>query len=120
MPRRKVIISESDVSQPMRPALSPEARENQMIALAMDLVEQRLRNGTASSQETTHFLKLATERERLERAKLLKEIEEKDAKILSIRSGQRSEALYQEAIDAFKRYSGADNPQPLDEGIPYD
>ena len=40
----------------IRPALTPEARENQMIALAVDLVEQRLLDGTASSQETTHFL----------------------------------------------------------------
>lgn len=44
----------------MRPALTPEARENQMISLAMDLVEKRIREGTASSAETTHFLKLAT------------------------------------------------------------
>ena len=50
----------------LRPALTPEARENQMAALAMDLVEQRLRDGTASSQETTHFLKLVSSKAKLE------------------------------------------------------
>ena len=52
-----------------RPALSPEARENQLIALAVDLVEQRLIDGTASSQETTHFLKLGSTKNQLEMAK---------------------------------------------------
>ena len=42
----------------IRPALTPEARENQLIALAVDLVEKRLIEGTASSKETTHLLKL--------------------------------------------------------------
>ena len=53
-----------------RVAFVPEQRENQLIALAFDLVEDRLRNKTASAQETTHFLKLATEKERLERERL--------------------------------------------------
>ena len=59
--------SESTPRRPMRPALTPEARENQLISLAIDLVEQRLLDGTASSQETTHFLKLATSKAKLER-----------------------------------------------------
>ena len=50
----------------MRPALTPEARENQLISLAIDLVEQRLIDGTASAQETTHFLKLASRKAKLE------------------------------------------------------
>ena len=116
MPRRKVIISDSDNSQPMRPALSPEARENQMISLAMDLVEERLRNGTASSQETTHFLKLATTREQLEKEKLEKEILEKEAKIKALEANQHSEALYQEAINAFRSYSGSIDPSNDSEG----
>ena len=57
----------------MRPALTPEARENQMISLAMDLVEKRIREGTASSAETTHFLKLATSKTMLEKQKLEEE-----------------------------------------------
>ena len=56
----------SNPSRKMRPALTPEARENQLISLAVDLVEQRLIDGTASSQETTHFLKLGSMKNRLE------------------------------------------------------
>ena len=116
MPRRKVIISDSDTRQPMRPALSPEARENQMISLAMDLVEERLRNGTASSQETTHFLKLASTKEQLEKAKLEKEIQEKEAKIKSLESSQHSEELYREAINAFRSYSGMPEIKDVPDG----
>ena len=93
MPRQKIIVSNSDETQPMRPALTPEARENQMIALAMDLVEQRLRNGTASSQETTHFLKLATVKEQREREKLEAEIKLANAKIASLESQSASATL---------------------------
>ena len=106
MPRRKVLVSDSDDIQPMRPALTPEARENQMIALAMDLVEQRLRNGTASSQETTHFLKLATIKEQKERQKLDAEIDLLEAKVKSLESQATSASLYSDALKAFSSYSG--------------
>lgn len=106
MSRQRVIVSTPDDTQPMRPALTPEARENQMIALAMDLVEQRLRNGTASSQETTHFLKLATVRELREREKLEAEIKLANAKIASLESQSASASLYADAIEAFSIYSG--------------
>lgn len=90
----------------MRPASTPEAREQQMISLAMDLVEQRLLDGTASSQETTHFLKLGSMRERLEREKLMKENEMLQAKKESLESAKRVEELYAEAIKAMREYSG--------------
>lgn len=93
-------------SRKLRPALTPEARENQMTALAMDLVEQRLLDGTASSQETVHFLKLATAKARLERERLELENELTKAKTESIRAQKRSDELFAEAIKAFKTYSG--------------
>lgn len=107
MPRRKVIVSDSDNElQPMRPALTPEARENQMISLAMDLVEQRLRNGTASSQETTHFLKLATTKEQLEKEKLKTENKLLQARIDNLEMQSTSASLYSDALKAFSTYSG--------------
>jgi hypothetical protein len=97
----------SNESQPMmRPALSVEARENQLILLAVDEAERQLREGTASSQVITHFLKLGTTRAQLEKEKLQKENELLGAKTESIQSGQRMEELYKEAIDAMKTYSG--------------
>lgn len=89
-----------------RPALTPEARENQMIALAINLAEKQLIEGTASSQVITHFLKLATEKERLEREVLEREAELKMAKVESLKSAKRTEELYEEAIAALKTYSG--------------
>lgn len=106
MPKVRAVISDSADSQPMRPALTPEAREQQMISLAMDLVEQRLRNGTASSQETTHFLKLATVQYQLEKTKLEASIRLDQAKIDNLESQAKSSAAYQEALNAFKSYSG--------------
>lgn len=93
-----------------RPALSPEARENQLIALATDLVEQRLIDGTASSQETTHFLKLATTKARLEKEILEKQKELIVAKTESLQSSKRYEELVENALKAMRNYSGQGDP----------
>lgn len=98
--------SPNSSSRNIRPALTPEAEENQMISLAMDLVKQRLIDGTASSQETTHFLKLATTKYRLEKETMQKNMELTDAKIKQIHSEESREQLFKEAIDAMKKYSG--------------
>ena len=90
----------------LRPALTPEARENQLISLATDLVEKRLIEGTASSQETTHFLKLATQEAKLKLKILEKQEELISAKTESIKSAQRTEELYRDAIIAMRKYSG--------------
>ena len=89
-----------------RPALSPEARENQLIALAVDLVEKRLIEGTASSQETTHFLKLASSKARIEKEILEKQKDLITAKTEVLQSQKRVEELYSEAIRAMRKYSG--------------
>ena len=98
--------SSSDTVRKIRPALTPEAEENQMISLAHDLVKQRLLNGTASSQETTHFLKLGSMKNRLEMEKLQKENELLRAKTESIQSQARQEELFKEVISAMRKYSG--------------
>ena len=90
----------------IRPALSPEARENQLISLAVDLVEQRLLDGTASSQETTHFLKLGSSKNRLELEKLEEENKLLRAKTENLQSQKKTEEMFVEAINAFRRYSG--------------
>ena len=89
-----------------RPPLSPEARENQMISYAMDLVEQRLLDGSASSQETTHFLKLASRKAKLEAERAELENELIKAKTQSIRDQADMKTLYKDAIAAMRRYSG--------------
>lgn len=91
------------------PALTPEARENQLISAAYDLVEQRLRDGSASSQETTHFLKAGSQRARMEIEKLRHENEMLRAKTEAIQSSKRDEELYSEVLSALKRYSGEDD-----------
>lgn len=101
----------SKENQPkIRPALTPEARENQLISLAVDLVEQRLLDGTASSQETTHFLKLGSMKNRLEMEKLQEENKLLQVKTEALQSAKRVEELYSEAISAMRRYSGNGDP----------
>lgn len=90
----------------MRPALTPEARENQMISLAVDLAEKQLREGTASSQVITHFLKLASTKERLEKEILEKQKDLISAKTKAYEKADKSEALLKEAIAAFRGYAG--------------
>lgn len=93
-------------SRKTRPPLSPEANESQMISLAMDLVRQRLIDGTASSQETTHFLKLATNKAQLENKLLEAQTEMAIAKKEALQSQKRMDELYANAIQAMKKYSG--------------
>lgn len=93
-------------SRKIRPALTPEARESQMMSLAVDLAEKQLMDGTASSQVITHFLKLATTKASLEREKLERENELLRAKTEALESAKRMEDLYASAINAMKRYSG--------------
>lgn len=97
-------------SRKMRPALSPEARENQLVSLAVDLAEKQLREGTASSQVVTHYLKLGSTRERLEREKLEEENKLLKAKTEQLQSTKRMEELYSKAIDAMRSYAGQGEP----------
>ena len=106
MARTKRNLVESDDKRP-RPAMSPEARENQLIARAVDLAEKQLIDGSASSQVITHFLKLGTVKSQLELEKLRKENELLSAKTEQIQSAQHIEELYNDAIIAMKTYSGA-------------
>lgn len=102
----KAKSSSSGSARKMRPALSPEARENQMISLAVKLAEQQLRDGTASSQVITHFLKLGTTKAELEKEKLKKENELLTAKTKSIESSEEIKSLYENALKAMRDYSG--------------
>lgn len=96
----------SKSNRKIRPALTPEAEENQLIALATDLVKQRLLDGTASSQETTHFLKLGSMRNRLEMEKLKAENKLTEAKVEALKSQAKQEELFEKAIKAMQSYSG--------------
>lgn len=89
-----------------RPALTPEARENQLISLAVDEAERQLREGTASSQVVVHFLKLASSRDRLEREKLEQENELLKAKTEAFRSAKKTEELIENALAAMRTYTG--------------
>lgn len=89
-----------------RPATTSRGRENQLVSLAVDLAERQLRDGTASAQVITHYLKLGSTREVLEQQRIANENELAKAKIESLQSQKRIEELYSEALDAMKSYSG--------------
>ena len=95
--------------QPRRraPAATPEEREQQLIALTIDCVERQLMEGTASSQVMTHFLKLATSKNRLEEEKLRSENEVLKRKALAFDQQESTEKLFKEAMDAMRSYKGA-------------
>lgn len=94
----------TEVARKTKRAETPEARENQMIALAVDLAEKQLTEGTASAQVITHYLKLATTREKIEKEILEKQKDLITAKTDQIKSQATSEELYAEALAAMKRY----------------
>lgn len=90
----------------VRPALTPEARENQMINAAVDLAEQQLRDGTASSAVIVHYLKLGSSKDRLERERLEEENKLLRAKTEAIQSAKNVEELYAKAIASMGEYRG--------------
>lgn len=99
--------SKKDISkQAFAPAMTPEGRENQLISMAVDLAEQKLRDGTASSQLVTHFLKLGTEKARIEKEILEEQRKYLAAKTESINESKHVEELYSNAINAMRSYSG--------------
>lgn len=104
--KNRRIIDESDEDVPLKPALSPEARENQMIAYATNLAEKQLREGTASSQVICHYLKLGSSKERLEKRLLEEQVKVAQAKVEMMETAKDIEKLYSDAIDAMRRYSG--------------
>ena len=93
------------------PVMTPEARENQLISLAIDLAEQQLRNGTASSQVITHYLKLGSSKEKLEKEILEEQKKLVVAKTSAIESQERIDELYAGAIAAMRRYNGQSEEQ---------
>ena len=99
-------VSSSGSKRKSRPALSPEAREQQLINKAYAAAERQLDEGTASSQVITHFLKLGTARAELEKEKRRAEIEEKKAKVKAIENGEEMNVLYENAIKAMRDYGG--------------
>lgn len=92
----------------LRPASTPEGQETQYISMAMDLASKQLKDGTASAQVITHFLKLGSSREALEQKRLRGENELLNAKIKALESGEQIIELYSEALRAMREYSGQD------------
>ena len=110
---KKAATETKNSGKKSRPAQSIEAREAQMISLAEDLAEQQLRDGTASSQVITHYLKLGTQREKIEREILEKQKDLIIAKTETMQSAKHIEEMYADAINAMKRCSG--NSSSLEE-----
>lgn len=88
------------------PALTLEDREGQLIALAYDVVEQRLRDGTATSQETTHFLKLGSTKHMMEMEKLEEENKLIRSKVQALESQVKNDEMYADVLRAMKKYTG--------------
>lgn len=100
-----------------RPATTPEALENELIGDAMDLAAKQIREGSASSQVITHFLKLGSSREKLEQERLAHENELLQVKKEAIESQQRIEELYLNAIGAMRAYAGNGSHEPEEDEL---
>lgn len=114
MPRQKRV---KNSKREAPPASTPEARERQLISLAVDLAEKQLKDGTASASVITHYLKLASTREQLEQDMLRHKVELVSAQTQAIESSKHIEELYQKAIDAMRLYSGNGSEEYDEEDI---
>lgn len=97
------------------PATTPEGREQQMIGQAFTLAESQLREGTASAQVLTHFLKMGTGRERLEREKLRRENILLESRANALAAEARFEELMKDAIEAFQGYKPQESRDDYDD-----
>lgn len=88
------------------PATTPEDRENQLVALAVDVAEEMMRSGSPPAQVVTHYLKLGSSREKLEQERMRQEVELLKIKREALASEKRVEEMYAEAMAAFRGYSG--------------
>lgn len=95
---------------PHRKATTPEARENQLVSLAINLAEKQLREGTASAQVLTHYLKAGSSREYLEKQRIAMDVELMQAKREVMESNVRMEELYERAIRAMQGYQTGQMP----------
>lgn len=98
-----------DTLRQFPPAKTSEERENQLISLATDEAERRIRNGSATSQLLVHYLKLGTEKARLENDKLRAENQLLIKKAEAAEAAKQSGQLYEDAIKAFRKYSGQED-----------
>lgn len=98
--------STSGNTRKSRPMMTPEARLNRLVGKALDLVEERVDAGTATSQETTTLIKYGSEKARLEQEKIRYEIEYLKAKSDALASAKKSEELFEKAIEAMRSYNG--------------
>ena len=110
MAKPKPAIVSSDTQRKRRPALSPEARDAQLISYAYDRAEQQILDGTASSQVITHFLKMGSEKEKLELERLREENALLRAKAKAIEESGEIKALYEQALKAMRTYAGLGDP----------
>ncbi len=109
------VVSSSGSHQKRRSAIDPEVREKQMVSLAMDLVEQRLLDGTASSQETVHFLKIGSQKHQAEMDKLREENKLLRAKTEHLEASKISSAMFEDAIKAMRNYQGVGDPDEYED-----
>lgn len=89
-----------------RKALSDEARINQLAAMAYDLVEERIRDKTASASEVVQILRMASPREQQELEKLRADTKLSEAKVTAIETNERYEQELKDAMEAWRGYAG--------------
>ena len=111
----KLTKSKTKHPRKLPPAKTPEAKENQLISMAFDLAEKKIIDGTASSQVITHFLKLGSTKEKIEKEILEQQKELITAKTEALRSQKRIEDLYANALNAMRRYSGTPETDDYEE-----
>lgn len=115
MAKSKANNPDPPITRKIVPADDPEARQNQLIALAVERVEQRLLDGTATGQEIIHFLKLATTKHQLETERLRKENTLLEAKTEQIKSEKQTAEMFAEAIEAMRSYKPPEDEEEVDD-----
>lgn len=103
---KQTLTQPSLLETPLPPARSPSERDKQLALLATEAIEKRIRNGEATAQELTYYAKKGSNRERIEEEILENQKKLLEAKTSQIEEAKKTQELYQQVIEAMKRYSG--------------
>jgi hypothetical protein len=112
-PKERQVQAKRIAKRRQAPGMTIQSREDQIIRLAYDLVEERILKKTATSQEVTEFIRLGSTKAQLERERLKQENALLVAKTQSLESQKRIEEMYAKAMKSFKKYSGQSDDEEV-------
>lgn len=86
-------------------------RERENMFLATELAAKQLRDGTAKAQVVTHYLRMSSPREDIERRMMEAKIALLEGQLAACQNDMATQALIIEALESLREYRGSGEVQ---------